>query len=522
MKNTQGTQIIHDGSLIPLDLVKGYPVSWSLCKVCVDLVQNFYDSIGARDFDRDFHWEVRAAGQSTLRMWTEGRPFSYEWLTLIGGSTKTGFRGYAGMYGEGFKICALVLSRDFHADVMMRSAGWALETEYYQKEINGKAETMLGFRYHRHEDDGVTELTVKLEKPMWVLEDVMHEALCHFAYDGNPLFGKKLADNYICTVYERSAEPVPGTTGSPEDGVFYFQNIARGRMEYPLVIVAKRLQDINPDREREQFGKYTTELYVHMCLGQLDSSASLAVLMRLEGWWECIYKAGRQAENIPYYTVCALVRHVAQNPENVLAFRRLYAGRHMAYIERKLSDPERNKIIREAENWVRTHPEYQGMEMVNPIFRLLGAESVVDEYAKVRDNICREPLGVEAARCRILAELLSVAFPDFGLDGTEIVLSADGKPVDVMQYTRRCRCLGRPYKRYQIDRIVLLPEDMGDSSFEEALLKCVEACCHVIGGKRSASMNAFLTLQAGIFLDGRRAVEAARRQWREAGKDAGW
>lgn len=43
-------------------------------------------------------------GTYMIRMRIHGHSFSYEWLSSIGGSTKTGKSNYAGKYGEGFQL----------------------------------------------------------------------------------------------------------------------------------------------------------------------------------------------------------------------------------------------------------------------------------------------------------------------------------------------------------------------------------------------------------------------------------
>ena len=96
-------------SLIKLGIAMDYPVEWDFERILRDLIQNFYDSIGCENFTKEFHYSYRAEyGRKrsyTVKMSTQGHPFSYEWLVYIGGSTKASSVGkYIGKYGEGFKI----------------------------------------------------------------------------------------------------------------------------------------------------------------------------------------------------------------------------------------------------------------------------------------------------------------------------------------------------------------------------------------------------------------------------------
>lgn len=134
--------------LVPLDLVMDYPVNWEFWRILRDLIQNFYDSIGYENFHKEFDYNhtVDKTGNITLTMKTKNHPFSYEWLTYFGGSTKTGQEGYVGNYGEGFKLCALCLVR-MGCDFIMESQNWKLRPQVYTKKIDGQNTRMLGIRW---------------------------------------------------------------------------------------------------------------------------------------------------------------------------------------------------------------------------------------------------------------------------------------------------------------------------------------------------------------------------------------
>jgi len=71
---------------IPLNIVMTYPVHWSLYKVFRDFIQNFYDSVGYKNFFEKFRFEYE---NRKLTIWIEDKTFNYEWLLHIGASTKT-------------------------------------------------------------------------------------------------------------------------------------------------------------------------------------------------------------------------------------------------------------------------------------------------------------------------------------------------------------------------------------------------------------------------------------------------
>ena len=106
--------------LIPLALLDGYKVRWSRETVARDIVQNFFDEVD--DFTQV---EITVdAKKKTVEVRGPSR-FDLEYLKYIGATTKT-LRRSAGGFGEGFKVCALVLLRDFRCEVTAGSGAWAI------------------------------------------------------------------------------------------------------------------------------------------------------------------------------------------------------------------------------------------------------------------------------------------------------------------------------------------------------------------------------------------------------------
>lgn len=66
---------------VPLNLVMTYPVYWSRYQVLRDYVQNFYDSVGYKEWNKRFCYTY---SDSLLTMWIDEVSFNYEWLMHIG------------------------------------------------------------------------------------------------------------------------------------------------------------------------------------------------------------------------------------------------------------------------------------------------------------------------------------------------------------------------------------------------------------------------------------------------------
>lgn len=109
-------------TLHPLALLDTYKIRWSRETAARDVVQNFYDEVGdfaqvAIEID-DQQKTVRVSGPST---------FDVAYLRYLGATTKQApERRTAGGFGEGFKMAALVLLRDFACEVTAGAGDWEL------------------------------------------------------------------------------------------------------------------------------------------------------------------------------------------------------------------------------------------------------------------------------------------------------------------------------------------------------------------------------------------------------------
>jgi hypothetical protein len=112
-----------------LSILETYGVKWNLIKVGRDIIQNFFDAKGSAE---DVNTQLTKLGGifSTSHLLRIAGPAEYDYRNLIhlGGSDKTDSAVTAGGFGEGAKIVALVLLRDFNCSgVRFGSADWELE-----------------------------------------------------------------------------------------------------------------------------------------------------------------------------------------------------------------------------------------------------------------------------------------------------------------------------------------------------------------------------------------------------------
>lgn len=195
--------------IIPLNIIRGYPVDGDFSKILRDLVQNFYDEIGYENFAKEFMYEWQEVdGFMNLSMRTKGYSFRYEWLTYVGGSTKTDSdKQYIGMYGEGFKMCMLCLLRDFRLQPRMSSQNWSIVPCWEWVTIGDTKEMTLAYDLTQRADDGETFLTIE-KIPMEYLE-IIKGGMLDFYYPENPLLGKQICSHEKYIIHERSDMRIP-------------------------------------------------------------------------------------------------------------------------------------------------------------------------------------------------------------------------------------------------------------------------------------------------------------------------
>lgn len=514
---------------ISLDIAMDYPIYWKIERILRDLIQNFYDSIGMERFHEEFEYsyEKDESNQSwekswTIRMKTYGHPFHYEWLVYIGGSTKTKDQGkYIGKYGEGFKLCMLALLRSYHCNVTMHSQNWMISPMQYLKTIEGQNIPMLGYNYWEVEDDGWTELVISGLTLPFHEEYILNEAMLHFLYPENPLFGRRLSGGMFCEVYERSGMPIPCKNKKDDfQGILYCNYLARGRLPFDLNlhIILKETEGYyvtysaeEDTRSREIFSPLQVFQYLSGMAEWFEPEVSYHILIHMRNYWNDRPLTVKNSKLSWYYLICQLVRNVNRCDEIKKRFQKEYSN--LAYIERKSNDRFRNRLIREAEIWSRAN---SAKELVNPIFRLLGAESLVDTYQKRKKKKYNEPDDVEGK----LAELLFKAFegivPAPLYEKRPVLLLAEeeewGSEMQFAVMDRKKNKLFR-IQRYRIEKVVMKSSDFTRGKFRDSFVKLSDIILHTFGTSRSETLNAVLTEFGSWCIENRTFLRQQEERW---------
>lgn len=504
--------------IIPINIVREYPVDWNFQQILRDLVQNFYDEIGYENFSKEFQYEwEEKEGYINLSMKTKGHSFCYEWLTYVGGSTKTGSdRPYIGMYGEGFKICMLCLLRDFGLVPRMSSQDWSIIPCWEIRKIGESSQNTLAYDLSKRKDNGETTLTIE-GIPLEYLDDIKC-GMMDFYYPENPLIGRLLcrSDDYI--IHERSDKQIPCAQWDGNlKGIYYQSFLARGRLPFPLVIVnLKEIILCEKSRKRRTFYPFEVNKQVYHLTIRMQPKESYQMLMQMKDFWNDLPK---EKEDIYtwYYVINQLVRNVSRS--KVYSGLFLKENPNLVCVERNVGDKRKNGSVESAQRWARERGDKR--RKVNPIFRLLKVPSLVEEYKMSGMGIYREPAGVEIRRVHILQSVVKTVMKDvLNTDNlADIILLRENENYPgALTFAERCYgkkkhngC--RVSYKYKITKAVVEERYLSEECFEEALLRYMDILCHCFGTDRNANVNGMLTECGGILIRFRKMIQDAKKEW---------
>lgn len=501
---------------IPLNLVLSYPVRWSRYKVLRDLVQNFYDAVGWKEWSRRFRWREEA---NSLVLEAAGVDFSYEWLLHIGASTKTGAdRGrYAGFFGEGFKIAALCGLRDFGWHISMSSRDWELQVTTTRIQIDHVTLRSLSYKVRQ----GFPIRGTRLRLAPFSASDrtVLEAVLLSFFHGDNPLLGQRIWEDETTAFFHRSSRVkppgYPSTSRISGEGILFAGLQAMGSFEFPLV-VAKH-DHLPGSRERDTFYRMDVVRTIRQAVGHLPAKPAAEVLEILRRrWYEY---PGRQYDFDSFHPV---VRTLAERVASREDIRARFVAAHsnlLVAAQVRPSDIHASNRRRQARAWARSQDVPP--RLVQDGFRALGYPDL-EQACEAADGFVRlrEPTDLEEQYLEILRELaLCVLRPILGgdrLPPTRIIDNApaawqgmaDLRKIREQTVTPNGKRLRYRAKYVALDRRLLAPGRLG-----QALATYLHELAHVVGGDRSAAFSATLTDLLAEVTDDPRALSEAHARW---------
>lgn len=354
-----------------LNLSYNYPVKWGTWKVFVDFIQNFYDAAGYENFHKQF---VYSYENNVLIMSLDNHPFELDWLLYMGASTKrNGSRYYAGCFGEGFKIAALISRRDFNWDVVMESKDWRIRIGEAVQVLDGREISMLAYEKTERMDDNKTRLT--LSGVSETQYEAFQECICEFFYKENPLFGDCIEEGDGYAVYR--------TKDGVKKGAVYASLLNRQSIPVPLFFCHHSYgedKDRDKDRDRSYFGVWATRQCIRNVIYRMKDENILLLLEIFEPYWMKT-KQGRSMDMGEIIKL--IIDRVAGNPLCRHQFLEKYGKR---LLTNDVKDFEKGRAEqRIALMWYRDSEYSKNTTFVMGEFSKLGVKSL--------DTLCRENKG---------------------------------------------------------------------------------------------------------------------------------
>ncbi len=297
-------------------------------------------------------------------------------------------------------------------------------------------------------------------------------------------------------------------------GIFYYCGLARGRLSLPLIIVEKnRVPYIHDTRSREVLDVITVQSCICKMANSFSPSLSYRLLIILKDKWDEIPKA-RFDEKTDFYFICQLVRNVADSNNYSSFFKKNHPD--LVYIDRPTLDHTYNHLLEETKAaipWL-----CKNRNLVSPIFRFLGAVSLVEEYCREKESHLQQPTKLQCDRFAILWSVLSQISGKL-TDGREmprlVIGTDDGKLYDPLLFSRRV--YGKEYRKhhikYVIQKLLFYQYEFDDCGYEDALVKMGIAMCHTFVKGNGETLTALLTELGSDILKGYDCISWGKEKW---------
>ena len=523
MQDTQGNfdgKVLDGASKtreIPLNLVYDYPVRWSKYKVLRDFVQNFYDSIGYREWNSRFKYSYESG---KLSMKAQDVSFSYEWLVPIGASTKRdGSNAYAGYFGEGFKIASLNALREYNWDVCAGSSDWQIKVVKTKMNVDKQALDSLAYELGPRKYSPDTTLTIhNIHVPVSMVEAVM----LSFFYTENVLFGEKIWEAPEGAVYKRSNVPLPEYSivtrefGSAGMVFAMYQNL--GSIDVPLIFANHAYR--KDDRDRNGLYDFEVISLIEKLAYHVDAKASAIILEYFKSRWYS-YPQKKYDLDTFYRIVSYLVTNIACSSGVAGEFREKYPNLLVAERVLKKDLIARNRRS-QALNWLRMcGKKYR---LVQDNFARLGYSQLEDECGKDDGyTLTRDANDDEAKYIKLLEACTEVVFGGqfFGyekLPVCKIIIN------DVAVWRGMANCfplrpvLSNEYGhklRFRMNYVAIKKCILQHGKFPAAYSTYLHELCHVFGGDSSPNFSRALSDIIELQLSGMKIIEMLREKWDE-------
>jgi hypothetical protein len=478
-----GTQIVHAKTLTS-SVTTDWRVKWNEDFIARDLLQNFYDA--NRDKVRNI--QIAVEGQQVVISAPTG--YNIERLFYLGSEKQS---SDVGQYGEGFKVAATCLLRDFHVTPVARSGNQIVVLGISDEPVADTQLYPLVYDFFTTDTpcDG-TELI--LDGCHARLRDALRAGLSHFFYDENPLLGQQLwtSPSHDVSVFASSCAT---------QGYVFYRNLRRGTIpNLPVVLVVnkeyKQIENqIRNDRDRNFFGdKLMASFYSVLAKSRLRYDIQ-GIRMLVERARPCWNQGHPLLAAIANANRCSWDQATMDN---------LFKGKYFArsFARDAATQLDYQQLERQ---W-----QQEGLQGLPAYFASFGLPNAAQHlYAlqqKIREQSRRPPTPAEAASIQMLRETLRelkpeiMAFFDAG-NTTYTVANTE----NVLGELRR--------DRHYNSREVFLAAQLFVADFAEAFAVFVHEHAHVLGYDGSRGFTDALTGLLETVVLHRRDLDPYESRW---------
>lgn len=486
---------------VSVNIVMTYPVHWTKYQVLRDFVQNFYDAAGYEEWRDRFQYKYE---NNELSMWLDDVSFNYEWLLHIGASTKTSHPdGYAGFFGEGFKIASLCAYRDMQWDIRMMSNDWLIDVTDIEQYIDNTPVRMLAYNIVSIEKTNQTKLI--LNNITSYDYDMFKVILDSFFSSDNPIMGRKLWQGRAGAVYIRSRKEInhelPYTSEYGRKGAVFCGYQMLGTNPFDLVVCLHNYD--KTDRERRNLYTFEVIRVFEKISQYVDPMCAMEMLEKMKRYWNT-YPHRRIDIHSWSGTIDTLIMKVSYSSEVTNKFVHKYDN--LLCLKRINSIPEKNRRW-QARSWL--EQQSKQYRLVKDTFKLLGYPLLEEECEKYGGFVIDDgPNSLQEQCFAVLEDVCKNVFQGF--------FDFKRMPERKIIQNRRASYHGmaviykkkeHPYNikgiriRYDIGRIYLKSEVFTESGYYDALSTYMHEMCHMFGGDSSASFSQALTMAIEILME---------------------
>lgn len=501
--------------ILSVNIVMTYPVHWTKYQVLRDFVQNFYDAVDHNLWRNVFCYECK---DRILSMWIKDETFNYEWLMHIGASTKTNNKnGYAGFFGEGFKIASLCAFRDYDWSIQMMSDDWHIDVAEIEQSIDKTPVRMLAYKVSTVEQKNETKLILKniSTEDYELFQTVLDSFFC----PDNPIMGEMLWNDNEGAVFLRSKTPInidlPFTRDFGRKGAVFCGYQMLGTNPFDLVVCLHKYKKV--DRERRSLYSFKVIDVFEEIAQYVDSQCAMIMLEKMRRYWNTYPR-----KNIDIHswsaTVNALIRKVAYSPEVRSVFVNKYDN--ILCLKKVNSISEKNRRW-QARAWLnRQEKKYV---LAKDTFKILGYPTIEEECDRHGGFVVDDDADEFQKQCFIVLEdVCKEVFAGFFEFGTiperKIIINSRAAYHGMaVIYKKKKQLLNTKgiWIRYDIGKLYLKSEIFVADGYYDGLSTYVHEMCHVFGGDSSASFSLALTFSTELLMENQEEVLRGKHKWNQ-------